>query len=175
MTNSTNMKTLIQNSVRFGLALIAVLFSFTTQAQQSPAATAEGKIGKSDVTISYSQPSARGREIMGGLVPYDKVWRTGANKATTIELSSDIKVEGESLKAGKYGLFTIPGKDKWVIIFNETWDQWGAFNYDDSKDVLRVEAKPAKSGKFIETFTVTVEKDGFTLHWENTEVKVSAK
>jgi hypothetical protein len=169
------MKTLIQNSMRYGMAALAILFSFATYAQQSPAATAEGKIGKADVTISYSQPSARGREIMGGLVPYDKVWRTGANKATTVEISSDIKVEGETLKAGKYGLFTIPGKDNWTIIFNETWDQWGAFNYDAGKDVLRVDAKPGKSGKFIETFTITVEKDGFTLHWENTEVKVSAK
>ena len=103
------MKTYLQNSIRYGMAVLAIIFSLQTQAQQSPAATAEGKIGKADVSISYSQPSARGREIMGGLVPYDKVWRTGANKATSIELSADVKVEGETLKAGKYGLFTIPG------------------------------------------------------------------
>ena len=161
---------------RFAILGLLVAFSMTANGQQkSPAASAEGKFGKSEVTISYSAPSAREREVMGGLVPYGKVWRTGANSATSFEISGDVKVEGKALKAGKYGLFTIPGEDKWVIIFNETWDQWGAFNYDSSKDVLRVEVEPGKSDKFIETFTITVEKDGFTLHWENTSVKVGVK
>ena len=99
-----------------------VLFSATISAQEdksqrpSPPAKVSENVGSTLVTIDYSQPSIKGREIWGGLVPYGKVWRTGAIEATTFEVSTDVKVEGESLKAGKYGLFTVPSENEWVII-----------------------------------------------------------
>ncbi len=92
------------------------------------------------MTITYGRPSVRDRVIFGDLVPFDEVWRTGANEATTITFSEGIKVEGESLEAGTYGLFTIPRKNgEWTIIFNSVADQWGAYNYDPDEDVLRLE------------------------------------
>ena len=139
--------------------------------QPSPPATAKGTIGKMDVEVNYHAPSARGRTIMGDLVPYGQVWRTGANNATTISFSSDVKVEGKSLPAGKYALFTIPGESEWTIIFNKVTEQWGSFNYDEDEDALRVSVKPSKTGEFVETFHIDVVGDGVTLAWENTMVK----
>lgn len=158
------------------LSVLLVCFSLTTAISQdkqkpSPPATAEGKIAGIDVKIDYHQPSARERKIMGGLVPYGKVWRTGANDATTIEISEDIKVEGKALAKGKYSLFTIPGEKEWVIIFNKTAKQWGAYDYDEAKDVLRVKVKPGKTSDFVETFNISVVDGGVEMKWENTNVK----
>ncbi len=139
--------------------------------QPSPPATATGTIGAADVEISYHAPSARGRTVMGELVPYGSVWRTGANNATTISFSSDVTVEGKALPAGKYALFTIPGEDEWVIIFNKVTEQWGAFNYDEGEDVLRVSVAPSASSDFVETFKIDVVDDGVEMAWENTTVK----
>jgi hypothetical protein len=137
----------------------------------SPPAEVSQKVGEATVTINYSQPAVKEREIWGGLVPYGKVWRTGANEATTFEVSKDVKIEGETLKMGKYGLFTIPEKDEWTIIFNSVPDQWGAFNYSADKDVLRVKVKPAKSSEFKERMTFEISKKGkVTLLWENLAV-----
>src|ERR1044072_4089536 len=83
------------------------------------------------ITIDYSQPAVKGREIGKEIAPYGKVWRTGANEATTFEVSKDVKVEGKALPAGKYGLFIIPGKDEWTLIFNSSWKQWGT-NYTEA-------------------------------------------
>jgi hypothetical protein len=100
-------------------------------------------------------------------VAYGKIWRTGANEATTFEVSTDVKVEGESLKAGKYGLFTVPNENEWVIIFNSVSDQWGAFNYDESKDVLRVKVKPEQVADNTEKMTFNISDDGVvSLKWE---------
>ena len=143
-----------------------VLFSATISAQEdksqrpSPPAKVSENVGSTLVTIDYSQPSIKGREIWGGLVPYGKVWRTGANEATTFEVSTDVKVEGESLKAGKYGLFTVPSENEWVIIFNSVSDQWGAFSYDESKDVLRVKVKPEQVADNTEKMTFKISDDG---------------
>jgi hypothetical protein len=144
----------------------------------SPPANVTEKIGNTTVTIDYSQPAVKGRTIWGDLVPYDKVWRTGANEATTFEVSNDVKVEGKTLPAGKYGLFTIPGKDEWTIIFNSVPDQWGAFEYDPTKDVLKVNVKPKKSPEAMEKMTFKINKNGtVSLLWEKLEVdfNVSAK
>lgn len=99
-------------------------------------------IGLTDMTIKYSRPGVKGRAIWGGLVPYDKVWRTGANEATTITFSDDVWINGQKLAKGSYSLHTIPGKDQWTIIFNSVADQWGSYSYDQTKDTLRVTAKP---------------------------------
>ncbi len=143
--------------------------------QPSPPATASGEIGGASVEIKYFAPSARGRTIMGELVPYGQVWRTGANNATVITVSSDVKVEGKTLPAGTYSLFTIPGQKEWTIIFNKVAEQWGAFNYDQAEDALRVTVSPMKTDGMVETFKIDVVKDGFTMAWENTMVKVNVK
>lgn len=140
----------------------------------SPPAQAKGTIGNAAITIDYSQPAVKGREIGVQLAPYGKVWRTGANEATTFEVSADVKVEGKTLKAGKYGLFTIPGENEWVIIFNTVPDQWGSRNYDKSKDALRVSVKPGKTSDSTERFTISVENSGqVVMKWGNHEVNFS--
>jgi hypothetical protein len=141
----------------------------------SPPAEAKGSIGDLSIKINYCQPGVKGRKIWGELVPYGKVWRTGANEATTIEISRDCKVEGKMLKAGKYALFTIPGQNEWIVIFNSVPDQWGAYKYDESKDALRVSVKPATSNQFSERLTFQVSGDnsgegGVSLMWENLQI-----
>jgi hypothetical protein len=110
----------------------------------SPRATVY-QVGNTELEISYCRPAVRGRQIWGALVPYDKVWRTGANEVTTFKTSSDVKIEGKPLAAGTYALVTIPRPDRWTLIFNKDAEQWGAFDYDEKKDVLRVDVKPVQS------------------------------
>ena len=141
----------------------------------SPKETVEGKVAGVDTEIVYCRPSARGRKMIGGKDPYGKVWRTGANAATTIEFDKDVQIEGKSLPAGKYALFTIPNEDQWTIIFNKDYNQQGAYNYDEKKDVLRVNVKPKKTAEFVETFTIALEKDNVNMKWENTAVAFKVK
>jgi hypothetical protein len=146
----------------------------------SPPATATGKVMGATITINYSSPGVKGRKIWGGLVPYDKVWRAGANEATLFETDKDIKVEGKSLPAGKYSLYAIPGEKEWVIILNSKTGQWGV-NMDEStteepaNDVLRVTVKPVKSATSSERLKYVVDTNGFALEWENLKVPVSIK
>jgi tetratricopeptide (TPR) repeat protein len=109
----------------------------------SPMATVSQVVGLAKVEITYSRPYVKGREVFGGLEPWGKVWRTGANEATTFALTDDAEIEGKSLPAGTYSLFTIPSEEgKWTVIFNKEANQWGAFQYDKEKDALRVEVAP---------------------------------
>ena len=137
----------------------------------SPHASLTQSIGLVDMTITYSRPGVKGRQIWGALVPYDKVWRTGANEATKISLSDDVTINGQPLPKGTYSLHTIPGQASWTLIFNKTADQWGSFNYDQTKDALRVTVKPEK-GPFTEWMTfdvpqLTSDKATVALRWEN--------
>lgn len=157
------------------LCLVLVTGVNAQKKRPSPAATAEGTINGAKITINYSQPSAKGRKIMGGLVPYGEVWRTGANEATVFETDKAIKVEGKELAAGKYELFTIPGESEWVIIFQNYAKQWGHFSYKESNDVLRVTVKSGKSNSFVETFEIKVSNDGVTMAWENTMAQFKVK
>ncbi len=111
-------------------------------------------VGLTDITIDYSRPVAKGRAIFGGLVPYDQVWRTGANEATQITFSEDVTINGKALPKGAYSLHTIPGKESWTLAFNKVAKQWGSFTYDAAQDALRVTAK-AQSGPVAELFTIT--------------------
>jgi hypothetical protein len=131
-------------------------------------------VGLTDITIDYSRPAVKGRAIWGGLVPYDKVWRTGANEATQISFSDDVTINGQQLPKGTYSLHTIPGKDSWTLIFNKTAKQWGSFNYKQEDDALRVTAKPEKS-MFHELMSIDfpqVTNDSATvaIRWENVSV-----
>jgi hypothetical protein len=146
----------------------------------SPPAMATGKVNGATITINYSSPSVKGRQVWGSLVPYDKVWRAGANEATIFETDKDIKVEGKTLHAGKYSLYAIPGEKEWTIIFNSETGQWGIkrsgeTSEDPAKDVLRVTAKPEKSAAPNEKLVYKVDNKGFTLLWENLQVPVAIK
>lgn len=110
-------------------------------------------VGDTMVSIVYNRPNVKDREVWGGLVPYGEVWRTGANENTTFEVSNDVKINGQVLPKGKYGLHTLPTKDGWTIIFNKVNNEWGSFNYDAKQDALRVSAKPT-TGDFKETMTI---------------------
>jgi len=161
------------------LAAALSLFSTAVVAQNKPAsppAKAEGKIGGKNISVDYSAPSKRGRVIMGGLVPYEKVWRTGANAATTLRTDADVTIGNLAVPAGTYTLYTIPGEKEWTLIVNTQTGQWGT-NYDQSKDLGRVKmsVKPVKDT--VETFVVDVKPSGakngtLALTWENTEASV---
>lgn len=166
--------------------LLAIFFallviSLTVSAQDdkakrpSPPATASGDINGKKVTVNYGQPSIKGREVWGKLVPYGEVWRAGANEATTIEFSKDVSIEGKTLPAGKYGFFTIPNANEWTVIFNKVPNQWGAFKYDAAQDALRVTVKPKKSKAFNEKLWYAVNKNSVSLAWENAEVAFAVK
>lgn len=114
------------------------------------------------VTIDYSQPSLKGRKIGTELATYGEVWRTGANEATVFEVDKDVKVEGQFLAAGKYGLYSIPGENEWVIIFNKTWKQWGT-QYKEADDALRVKVKPEKTETSSEKMTFVINNNGKSI------------
>jgi hypothetical protein len=137
----------------------------------SPPVTSEFKVGTANIKISYSAPSVKGREIWGKLVPYGEVWRTGANDATVFETDADIKVEGQLLPKGKYSLFTVPGKDEWVIIFNKKAEQWGSFGYKKEEDALRVTVRPGMASAMQEQLKIEGKVDGtVSIAWEKMEV-----
>lgn len=140
----------------------------------SPDAIVGQTIGLTEVRITYGRPSVRGRTIFGDLVPFDEVWRTGANEATAISFSTPVRIEGKPLEAGTYGLFTIPGTDRWTIILNNEAEQWGAYNYDSQKDALRVEVEPESAPtQELMTFSfdnVTDSTATSALHWAETRV-----
>lgn len=161
------------------IALVAMLSqipAFSQDKPLSPEETVSGDIGGVKTEIVYCRPSARGRKMIGGKDPYGKVWRTGANQATTIEFSKDVLIEGKPLAEGKYALFTIPGENEWTIIFNTGYkNAMGAYNYKEGEDVLRVNVKSQKAPKFVETFTIAPEKDKVSLTWENFYVAFKVK
>lgn len=142
----------------------------------SPKAKVEQVVGFTTVTIEYSRPGVKGREIWGGLVPYNVVWRAGANEATKITFSDDVIINGKILKAGSYSFFTIPTKDKWTIIFNRVADQWGAFEYNEEEDILRLQVKPETNSDCWQewlayTITKTSDKSAIVrLEWEKLKI-----
>jgi hypothetical protein len=142
----------------------------------SPNASVSQTVGVTTVEITYGRPATRDRTIFGEFVSYGDVWRTGANEATVIDVSTPVSISGEMLAAGRYSLFTIPGEDEWTIIFNETADQWGAYNYDESKDALRVTTE-SMSGPDHEMLTFAFESVTDTsatllIQWADTHVPI---
>jgi hypothetical protein len=150
-------------------AAIFCLPSFlTAQAKpSSPELSSTAKVGSIEVSMKWGAPSVKGRTIWGELVPFDKIWRTGANNATTFTASKDVKINGKALPAGTYSVFTIPGKTEWTLIFNKKAEQWGAYDYKDSEDALRVTVTPKMVTDVKEQLTFTVNKNGkVSFHWE---------
>jgi hypothetical protein len=142
----------------------------------SPPAEAEVKLDGKAVTIHYNTPFMRGRKIMGGLVPYGKVWRTGANPATSFTTAVNLKVGSASVPAGAYTLYTLPSEGTWMLIINKQTGQWGTV-YDESKDLVRVEMKKAMLPTPQEKMSISFENThgaSTELHvrWETTDVSV---
>ena len=125
-------------------------FSFSQKKRVSPKETTTGEINGVVVRINYCAPSVKGRKIWGELVPYDKIWRAGANEATTMEFGKDISIQNNKLPAGKYSFFVIPNKEKCTLIFNNDFKQWGSYNYSMDKDQLRIDVRPILNSKGIE-------------------------
>ncbi len=162
-------------TVLFAVIAHALTAQIATPAP-SPAATVIQSVGLTKITVEYSRPAVKGRKIFGDLAPYDKVWRTGANKITTIKFDHDVMVEGKKLAAGTYGWYTIPGKTEWVVALNSDNQQWGAYAYDSKKDVLRVSLKPQITKELVENLTIAIDQTGRTtanvvLSWEKTSIR----
>jgi hypothetical protein len=127
------------------------------------------------ISVNYSQPAIKGRTIGKEIAPYGKVWRTGANEATVFTVSKDVMIDGKALPAGKYGLYSIPGENEWVIIFNKTWNQWGT-KYVEGEDALRITVKTMKAPTFTERLKFMVDKSGkVSFVWGNDMVSFKVK
>jgi hypothetical protein len=170
-----------------GIAVIAAIVAFIgfMQLKNTKSFSPEEEVifeqGELTIKVFYNRPSKKGREIFGGLVPFDKVWRTGANEATTFESSQDLLIEGQTLKAGKYSLWTIPRETTWTIIFNSEHGQWGVnskgeSNHNPELDVLRVDVHAVQQEQQFEQFTIAFEKTGedaeMVLIWDKTLISV---
>ena len=157
------------------IALVTVTFVNAQNKPASPAATATGKINGATISINYSSPSVKGRFIWGELVPFNKIWRAGANAATTIESDKDLVVEGKKLPAGKYSFFVIPNEKECVIIFNKVAKMSGTSNYDEKEDQLRVTVKPQVADSSTESLVYKINKNEIVLSWEKWNIPISVK
>lgn len=155
--------------------IVGVSAAQLTLPRPSPAASVTQTIGLTECTVTYSRPGVKDREIWGGLVPYDQVWRTGANESTTFSCSHDVRIEGQLLPAGRYAVFTVPGRETWSVRFNSVPDQRGAAEYDPAKDVLTLAVTP-RPAEFVERMRFSFEDmidEGageLVLHWERLQV-----
>jgi hypothetical protein len=166
------------SNLRYFLILF-IFFAHAVSAQVelpqiSPRATVSQKVGLTEVSITYGRPSTKGRKIFGDLEPYNQLWRTGANESTIVSFSNQVIVQGHKLPAGKYALFTIPGKDEWTIIFNKNTKLWGKDGYNQQMDALRFVIKPTQiplQETLVFEFTnIQIDAADITLKWEKTQV-----
>lgn len=146
----------------------------------SPAQTVKQDFGLSAIELSYSRPAVKGRKVYGDLVPFDKVWRTGANGATTLTFGDDVIIGGKNIAAGKYGLLTIPGKSSWQIIITKQTDVTSPAAYKQEEDVVRVTAKPVALPASVETFAIHFanikpESCDLVILWDKTMVTLPIK
>ena len=162
----------------FCIAFLSLVTAFGATAQEkkaSPAEVAQGKINGAAVTINYSSPSVKGRVIWGELVPFGKIWRAGANEATTIETNKDLTIEGQKLPAGKYSIFVIPEKTEATVIFNKVAKQSGTSKYSQSEDVFRVKVKPQARKEKAERLVYTISPETIVLSWDNWDIPLKVK
>ena len=162
-------------SMMTGYAVTAQKFAGMQKSPTDIAYARTNRDTKPDIKVIYSRPQKKDREIFGKLVPYDAVWRTGADEATEIRFFKDMKMGDNEIKAGTYSLFTIPGANEWTIIINSDTDVWGAYSYDESKDIARIQV-PVLEGKSLDAFSITFmdTKNGYdmALGWDDVMVKV---
>jgi len=168
-------------SILFILLLSLVSFTYV-DAQELPVPSSKGeleqRVGLTDFTISYSRPNMKGRVIFGDLVPYGKVWRAGANRATTIEFNSVVDFAGTKVEPGKYSIFIFPEQDNWKIVLNTVWNTSGTGEYDPANNVASINAKVEKASPLTETWTIgfdaVIEDNAFlTFRWADVLVKVA--
>lgn len=169
------------NNLKTIVFAVFTFVSFSMSAQQlktpvlSPTQTLKQNFALGEIGIEYSRPSARGRVVYGEVVPFDKIWRTGANACTKLTFSDKVKVEGNDVPAGTYSLFTIPGQTEWTIIVNKNAKQAGTANYKQEEDLVRFKVKPTVLADKIETFTInvtdiTTTSANIELAWEKTRI-----
>ena len=168
---------------RWGIVAVLIVMTAAAVAQQKPLsppgqATLTFADGKT-VTITYNRPSMRNRKIFGGLVPYDQVWRTGANAATSLKTDVDLNIGGTTVPKGSYTLYTLPGMNQWQLIINKQTGQWGT-KYDQGQDLGRIPMKVTQRSAGLELFTISFDKTGgdsgvLQLEWENTIASVDVK
>ncbi len=168
----------MMNRILLSMATVAIGLSAIAQdlPKASPLGEVKQVVGLTNVDVTYSRPSVKGRKIFGELLPFDKLWRLGANANTTISFDSPVLINGEKLDKGTYSMFAIPGKDTWMIIFNKNSKQSGEGDYKKEEDALRLKATP-RSSAFTETLTfdfdsVKDDKANLVIRWENTQVSV---
>jgi hypothetical protein len=132
--------------------------------------------GGAKITVDYSSPKVKGRKIFGGLVPYGKIWRTGANDATTFVTTADVTVGGKTVPAGSYTLFTVPNEDKWALVLSKKTGEWGTDYPGESEDLARIDMKVSKLPSLAEDFKISFDKSGagatMNVDWENTRASV---
>jgi hypothetical protein len=173
------MKRLISYSLSLFLMSLVSFQLATAQLnvpQPSPACKVTQRVGLGDVTINYSRPGAKGRAIFGDLVPFDKIWRTGANSPTKIKFETDVIVEGNKVAAGEYSLFTIPSKTEWTILLNKDPKNANAFGYQEAEDVAKFKVKSNATHHLVESFTINFTDLNYAavnveISWEKTSVK----
>jgi Protein of unknown function (DUF2911) len=163
----------------FAASVASLATVASAQPKASPPGTAEVTLKGKKFSIAYSRPSVKGRKIMGELVPYGKVWRTGANAATSLTTETDLTIGGLKVPAGSYTLYTLPGVTDWKLIVNKKTGQWGT-EYDEGSDLGRVDLKKSATEKPVEQFTVSFAKKGddaadLVLEWENTRLVAGVK
>lgn len=155
------------------LLLLFVFVASVSCAQKSPREQAEGTIDGIAVAVDYGAPSVKGRTVWGGLEPYGKVWRAGANDNTTITFDKNITINGNNLSAGKYGFFIIPNeKGDWTVIFNKKNDSWGAYSYNQEEDVLRVDITPKFVDDNQEQLLYSVGENSINFAWEKARLTI---
>lgn len=161
------------------IAIVCVLIVAVVAWQRqrvSPHETIEATIGGKKVSITYGRPSLKGRKAVGGeLVPFGKVWRTGADEATVLTTEADLMIGNLQVPAGSYALFTLPTETGWKLIVNKTSKQWGAFTYKDADDLGRTDMKVGKTAAAVEQFTISLTGGVLKMEWENTSASVDVK
>ena len=145
----------------------------------SPFAKTWQTVGLTEITVDYSSPTVKGRKIWGGVVPYDQVWRTGANEATSLKTDTDLDIGGTTVPAGSYTLYTLPSASSWKLIINKQTGQWGTV-YQQDQDLARVEMNVTSLSQPVEQFTISFDKKGgdaaqLNLQWEKTQASVEVK
>ena len=165
------------------ILLLSAIFCYSFSSAQikspqaSPTATITQKVGVSNISVEYSRPGAKEREIFGGLVSYGKMWRTGANKATKITFNENCVFGGAKVKKGSYSLFTIPGEKEWTVVLNKNTELWGVGEYDEKNQVCSIVSKAIETKDFTESFTIdfgTFQSFSaiMSLKWANTKIDI---
>ena len=167
-----NLKILLMMTLIFS-SIIQLKAQTINTPPPSPTQTIKQQFALSEIELTYSRPGVKGRKIIGDLVPYNEIWRTGANASTKIKFGEDVKIAGNIVPKGEYALYTIPGKEEWTVILSKNTTLWGSTGYKESEDLLRIKVKPMTSPMMMETFTmqfVNIKPQSVDLHvmWENT-------